>query len=57
MCGFVGIVNLKDNLDSKKDSLISMNNTLRKRGPDECGYHTESNVFLAHRRLSVKHAI
>ena len=53
MCGFVGIVNLKDNLNSKKDSLISMNNTLRKRGPDECGYHTESSVLLAHRRLSV----
>ena len=53
MCGFVGIVNLKNNLDSKKNSLISMNNTLKKRGPDECGYHTEENILLAHRRLSV----
>ena len=53
MCGFVGIVNLKENLDSKKDYLISMNNTLGKRGPDECGYYTDSNILLAHRRLSV----
>ena len=53
MCGFVGIVNLKNNLDSKKNSLISMNNTLKKRGPDECGYHTGENILLAHRRLSV----
>ena len=53
MCGFVGIVNLKENLDSKKNFLISMNNTLKRRGPDECGYHTEENILLAHRRLSV----
>ena len=53
MCGFVGIMNLKENLNSKKDILISMNNSLKKRGPDECGYYTNDNVLLGHRRLVV----
>ena len=53
MCGFVGIVNLKDNLNSKKDILISMNDTLKKRGPDECGYYVNDNALLGHRRLIV----
>lgn len=33
MCGFVGIVNFKENIGSKKDVLISMNNTLQKEDP------------------------
>ena len=53
MCGFVGVMNLKENLNSKKDILISMNNSLKKRGPDECGYYTNDNVLLGHRRLVV----
>ena len=53
MCGFVGNVNLKENLDSKKNILISMNETLRKRGPDECGYYVSKNILLGHRRLVV----
>ncbi len=53
MCGFVGTVNLKENLSSKKDVLISMNETLQKRGPDECGYYVSDNVLLGHRRLVV----
>ena len=53
MCGFVGIVNLKENLHSKKDILISMNDTLKQRGPDECGYFVSDNALLGHRRLVV----
>ena len=53
MCGFVGIVNLKNNLNSKKDVLISMNDALMRRGPDECGYYVSDNVLLGHRRLIV----
>ncbi len=37
MCGFSGIVNFKENVASKKNILISMNEALQKRGPDECG--------------------
>ena len=53
MCGFVGIMNLKEDLNSKKNVLISMNDTLKKRGPDECGYYVNENILLAHRRLIV----
>ena len=53
MCGFVGNVNLKENLVTKKDVLISMNNVLSKRGPDESGYYTSEHVLLGHRRLIV----
>lgn len=51
MSGFVGIVNLKQNLSKQKDVIIDMNDTLKKRGPDECGYYTEDNVLFGHRRL------
>lgn len=53
MCGFVGGINLKENLNSKKDILISMNETLKKRGPDECGYYVSDHILLGHRRLIV----
>ena len=53
MCGFVGIVNLKKKIDCEKQTIISMNNTLSNRGPDECGYYAEDNVLLGHRRLIV----
>ena len=53
MCGFVGIMNLKEDLNSQKNVLISMNDTLKKRGPDECGYYVDKNILLAHRRLIV----
>lgn len=53
MCGFVGIVNLKHELLDKKDIIIDMNDALKKRGPDECGYFTDNNVLFGHRRLIV----
>lgn len=53
MCGFVGCVNLKENLNSNKNVLISMNETIKKRGPDECGYYVGDHVLLGHRRLVV----
>lgn len=54
MCGFVGIVNLKQKISHQREPIIKdMNNTLSKRGPDECGYYTEENILLGHRRLIV----
>lgn len=53
MCGFVGVVNLKQNISDKKQMIIDMNNSLSRRGPDECGYYTENHVLLGHRRLIV----
>lgn len=53
MCGFVGVTNLKQNISNDKNIIIDMNNSLKKRGPDECGYYTDSNILLGHRRLIV----
>lgn len=51
MSGFVGVVNLKHSLSNQKNIILAMNDTLEKRGPDECGYYTEDNILLGHRRL------
>lgn len=53
MCGFAGLVNLEQNISNEKQIIIDMNNTLSKRGPDECGYYTEDNILLGHKRLIV----
>ncbi len=53
MCGLVGVINLKHDISDKKHIIIDMNDTLSNRGPDECGYYTEPNVLLGHRRLIV----
>ena len=53
MCGFAGVVNLKEKIIDKKQVIINMNQTLSKRGPDECGYYLEDNVLFGHRRLVV----
>ncbi len=53
MCGFTGFCNLSK--DSSKDMHIleDMNLSLKKRGPDEEGYFTDTNINLAHRRLVI----
>ncbi|MBN2512093.1 MAG: asparagine synthase (glutamine-hydrolyzing) [Sedimentisphaerales bacterium] len=52
MCGICGVYNFRGQpVDSSV--LRQMNETLRHRGPDDCGYHVEGNVGLAHRRLSI----
>ena len=53
MCGIVGNVNLKQNISNQKQIIIDMNNTLSKRGPDECGYYVTDHALLGHRRLII----
>lgn len=53
MCGIVGFCNLKQDISHSKDTLIHMNQTLAKRGPDEDGYFLESHIALGHKRLIV----
>ena len=53
MCGFVGFIDFKNDISSKKNILLNMNSTLSKRGPDEDGYYIDKNVALAHKRLIV----
>ena len=53
MCGFTGYVNVLEKLEQNKNVLEQMNNTLKKRGPDEDGYYISENACLAHKRLIV----
>ncbi len=48
MCGIAGI------LGRGSEELIKrMCKVLQHRGPDDCGYYAEKDVFLGHRRLSI----
>ena len=53
MCGIVGFVNYKQDISKFKNTLINMNNSLSRRGPDEEGYYINENVGLSHKRLIV----
>jgi asparagine synthase (glutamine-hydrolysing) len=53
MCGFTGWINNKKKIDSKKDIIVKMNETLYKRGPDSTGYYFNDNILLGHKRLAI----
>lgn len=53
MCGFVGFSNFKKDISNMKQTLLDMNSSLYRRGPDEDGYYIDKNVCLAHKRLIV----
>ena len=54
MSGFVGVINFKEDLNSKKDILLSMNETLKRRGPDECGYFVSNNALFRTQKINSK---
>lgn len=53
MCGLVGYVNYTKDISNYKHIIEGMNNTLKKRGPDEDGYFLDKHINLAHKRLIV----
>lgn len=55
MCGIVGIINLKQDLNENnyKNVLINMTEKISKRGPDEDGYFIDNHVCFGHKRLIV----
>lgn len=53
MCGINGFVNLTKDISNMKNTIYSMNEALKKRGPDEDGYFAEKNVILGHKRLII----
>lgn len=53
MCGFVGYINLKNNISQSKNIITQMNDTLNFRGPDEQGYYINSSIAMGHKRLIV----
>ncbi len=52
MCGICGILNKKEE-KINFEILKKMNETLKRRGPDDEGFYIEDNIGLAMRRLSI----
>jgi len=52
MCGICGIYKF-NNSQVDQNLLQDMSKSIKHRGPDDCGYHIEEHVGLAHRRLSI----
>ncbi len=53
MCGFVGAFNIVQELDTMRESVLSMSKKIRHRGPDWSGVHCANNTILAHERLAI----
>lgn len=53
MCGFVGFVNLKHDLQNRRKILTNMTKKLSKRGPDEENFYLAPHINLGHRRLII----
>ena len=55
MCGIVGIVNTKQNIniENYRNVLKNMSNKINKRGPDEEGFFYDNNCLMSHKRLIV----
>jgi asparagine synthase (glutamine-hydrolysing) len=53
MCGIFGIAGAGASFDPGQFGVPSETLELGHRGPDDSGFHLGSNVYLAHRRLSI----
>ena len=54
MCGINGIAHTRGSGRlADRQMVVQMRDTLRHRGPDECGAFVQKNVGLGHRRLSI----
>jgi len=53
MCGIVGIVNYRQNIEEESYIIKNMTNSISRRGPDEEGIFLSKHCNLGHRRLSI----
>ena len=53
MCGIAGIFNIASKPKPTQDVLEEMISRIHHRGPDGYGYYTDSDIGLAHARLSI----
>jgi asparagine synthase (glutamine-hydrolysing) len=53
LCGFVGIFEFKEPLESVRTRALEMAKTVRHRGPDWSGIYASERAVLAHERLSI----
>lgn len=52
MCGIAGFLN-KSGVPASQETIRSMTEAVRHRGPDGYGYYTSGNLALGHRRLAI----
>lgn len=53
MCGIAGIFSFNQNETIDQNILKKMNDAQQHRGPNDEGYHFDTSIGLAHRRLSI----
>ncbi len=53
MCGFVGYVNVKKDVEENRKIIKAMADRIIHRGPDQDDYYVDSDVSLGFRRLSI----
>jgi len=53
MCGFVGYVNTKKDVEENRKIIKAMADRIIHRGPDQDDYYVDSDVSLGFRRLSI----
>ena len=51
MCGICGVI--ANGVPVPKQEISRMTETLKHRGPDDCGYFLNARVAFGHRRLSI----
>jgi asparagine synthase (glutamine-hydrolysing) len=53
MCAIAGVLNFNTDEPVDRDVLLSMRDSMKHRGPDDCGVYVNGPVGLASRRLSI----
>ena len=53
MCGIAGMIDWTQSLENQRSVFQSIQDTLRRRGPDQAGMYLEPEAALIHARLSV----
>ena len=53
MCGILGILGLKDDMEKMRKIALAQSKKLRHRGPDWSGVFASRSVILAHERLAI----
>lgn len=53
MCGLVGWIDFNKNLKAHVETLVAMEETMRRRGPDDGGVWVSTHAGVGHRRLSL----
>lgn len=53
MCGFVGVFELKENIETLRPKALKMAKKIRHRGPDWSGIYCDENSIMVHERLSI----